>query len=394
MKILYCHDNVYLRKRSDVYSAGQFSYSYWHPYLEAFGSLCVLGRGRDVSEKEDVSKLNKSNGNNVEIITYPNMNSLKGLLKNREKIKQDIAAHVHNCDGVIIRAMSEIGWLAFCEAQKHGRPVAHEMSGCPWDNTWNHGSLAAKIYAPMRYLRARKVAASASHVLYVTRDFLPRRYPAKGEVAIASNVRLNKTPQTILKKRLEKIEGYNRNQVFRLGIIGALDHRLKGVHVALDALAKCRNKNFELHLLGPGGIKAIEKQAEERGLVSRLIFHGVLPAGQPVYDWLDDIDLYMQPSFHEGLPRALIEAMSRGCPALGSMAGGIPELLPKDVLHKPGDAVKLAHDLDSFFNNQNSVKAHAQRNFEAAQHYTADKLVPIRKAFWSSFAQLVQNTRA
>lgn len=41
--------------------------------------------------------------------------------------------------------------------------------------------------------------------------------------------------------------------------------------------------------------------------------HGVLPADQAVLDWLDEIDLYIQPSLTEGLPRAVIEAMDTGC---------------------------------------------------------------------------------
>ena len=71
------------------------------------------------------------------------------------------------------------------------------------------------------------------------------------------------------------------------------------------------------------------------------MFNGVLPSGQPVLNWLDDIDIYVQPSFQEGLPRALVEAMSGGRPAFASTTGGIPELLPADCLHCPGDAARL-----------------------------------------------------
>ena len=51
-----------------------------------------------------------------------------------------------------------------------------------------------------------------------------------------------------------------------------------------------------------------------------------------MFEWLDDMDLYIQPSLQEGLPRAVVEAMSRGLPALGAHTGGIPELLGEDCI--------------------------------------------------------------
>ena len=58
---------------------------------------------------------------------------------------------------------------------------------------------------------------------------------------------------------------------------------------------------------------------------------GPMPHNE-VFKWLETIDLYVQPSRQEGLPRALIEAMSRGVPAFGARTGGIPELLDEDFI--------------------------------------------------------------
>ncbi len=53
---------------------------------------------------------------------------------------------------------------------------------------------------------------------------------------------------------------------------------------------------------------------------------------EDVFNWLETIDIYTQPSRQEGLPRALIEAMSRGLPAFGARTAGIPELLEKEFI--------------------------------------------------------------
>ena len=50
-------------------------------------------------------------------------------------------------------------------------------------------------------------------------------------------------------------------------------------------------------------------------------------------DWLEnDVNIYIQPSLQEGLPRSVIEAMSFGIPCLGSSIAGIPELLESNCL--------------------------------------------------------------
>ncbi|MAQ71570.1 MAG: glycosyl transferase family 1 [Alphaproteobacteria bacterium] len=394
MKILYCHDNVYYKDDQEKnFSAGQFGYDYWQPYLEAFGSLTVLGRGEHLPDNADMRKMSRSDGQNVEVKTFKNINSPRGLWAHKAQVTSAILKEVGNSDGVIIRAMSEIGWIAFKEARRLGLPIAHELSGCPWDNTWNHGSLIGKLYAPVRYLRARKVAREADGVIYVTRDFLPTRYPAKGLTAIASNVRLEKPKPAVLERRKEKVE--RSSAYLSIGLIGQLDHKLKGIDVAIKALAAFKEKhpssNVNLHLLGPGNPKKYETLIKDLNLTNNISFDGILSGGQAVYNWLDNIDIYIQPSFHEGLPRALIEAMSRGCPCLASTAGGIRELLDEDFLHKPGDYDKLAKDIEKIHTSTPSeLKQISETNFKKSLHYTSEKLIPIRQEFWGKFANTVK----
>ncbi len=396
MKILYTHDNVYYPTEDGVLSAGQFSYEYWQPYLEAFGSMTVLGREGQITKGTDVSKYNRADGKGITINTLSNMNSIRGQLSNRSEVVNAVKRAVQESDGLIVRAMSEIGWTAFKEAKRIGIPIVHELSGCPWDNTWNHGSLIAKAYAPLRYLRAKKVARSADQVLYVTRDFLPKRYPSTGQTAIASNVRIETPDPQVLEKRQRKIRSLTKNKTLPItfGIIGHLDHRLKGIDIALKAMAryqKSASRDFRLRILGPGSPQKFKAEIHDLGLQDRVSFDGVLPAGDAVLKWLDDIDIYLQPSFHEGLPRALIEAMSRGCPALASTAGGIAELLPQECLHKPGDDVKLALDIRFMTTSgEDTLLMRSQENFEATMAYTQDKLNPVRKKFWNDFADRVR----
>ena len=61
-----------------------------------------------------------------------------------------------------------------------------------------------------------------------------------------------------------------------------------------------------------------------------------------VFSWLDSIDIYVQPSFMEGLCRSIVEAMSRACPVICTNVGGNYELVSSDCLFEKADYVKLA----------------------------------------------------
>ena len=112
---------------------------------------------------------------------------------------------VAESDGVIIRAVSDIGWIAYKHAKRMGKPIAMEMAACAWDSTWNHGNKLGKIYAFIRQYRDRIMTANADYVMYVSQKFLQDRYPTNGQVECASNVRVDAIDEDALEKRLEII---------------------------------------------------------------------------------------------------------------------------------------------------------------------------------------------
>ena len=144
MRILYCHDNIYQQcKDGTIYSPGQFPYSYWEPFLNSFDHLVVTGRGTDVDT--DRNKLNVSGGPNVSFTLFPNINCPKGRIRHIRSVDKRLKKIVAEADGGIIRAVSDIGWLAYKHAKKMNKPIAMEMAACAWDSTWNHGNKLGKI---------------------------------------------------------------------------------------------------------------------------------------------------------------------------------------------------------------------------------------------------------
>lgn len=174
----------------------------------------------------------------------------------------------------------------------------------------------------------------------------------------------------------------------RLGLIGTLKTRYKGIQTVFQALAKIQDSLsfIEFHVLGPGDTSPWVREAEAYGIDSVVRFDGTLPPGEKVMRWLDSIDIYLQPSFKEGLPRALIEAMSRGCPAIASNCAGIPELLSADCLIDPGDSNRLAQLVKTACSDIEWRRTQAINNFNESAKYSSDFLMEKRISFWRELA--------
>lgn len=210
----------------------------------------------------------------------------------------------------------------------------------------------------------RKAIKSASNLIYVTNEFLQKRYPTKGKNIGCSDVR-------ILNFKKENFKNViNSNKKIILGTVGNVGIRYKGqkyVIKALNNLKKMGNNNFEYHLVGGGNKEYLNKLIEKYSLQDEVKFIGSLPHDK-VFQWYKSLDLYIQPSKIEGLPRALIEAMSCGIPCLGSSIGGIPELLDQDSTFKRGN-IKQIQELLLRAENECFRKEKAQKCFEKSKNY-------------------------
>ena len=104
-----------------------------------------------------------------------------------------------------------------------------------------------------------------------------------------------------------------------------------------------------------------------------------------VFDWLDDIDFYIQPSKQEGLPRSMVEAISRACPSAGSTAGGMSELVSSDYIFHKANVNEIVNLIDSL--TKEKLTQEACRNFKTAQNYKKEVLDAKRRTFYKNFAE-------
>ena len=388
--ILFCHDTYYSQcPDGTIYAYGAFSYSLWKTrFLPFFNTISVIGRKK--AFVDEALSLDISSGEFVTHHLLPNINTPIKRLTQGRMLYATIREHVAKADGVIIRGPTEFGMMAAKAARELGVPYAVEMSGCAFDHSWFHGSMIGKLYAPIKYLRARHMVLYANQVIYVTERFLQKRYPTQGHTEFASNVEISAPQPCVIKRRLDRIKKRQDREPTVIGLIGNYGNTLKGLDIAFNALAYIRRNriNASLKILGSGNQERWQRQIQKLSLQEHIEFSGTLQGGDAVMNWLDKLDIYIQPSRHEGLPRAVIESMSRGLPVLASNAGGTAELLQKECIHNVNDQIAFNSQLLSIIQDTSAQIKNAQYNFTRAQDYTRAVLQPKRNAFWQTFTRL------
>jgi len=108
--------------------------------------------------------------------------------------------------------------------------------------------------------------------------------------------------------------------------------RLKGLHVLLDALSQLARAGiaFEVDLIGPGDadyVRELQASSNAPELRGKVRFPGAVPWGDALFEYLDRAELFVLPSFTEGTPKSVTDAMARGLVVIASRVGGIARLV-------------------------------------------------------------------
>jgi glycosyltransferase involved in cell wall biosynthesis len=288
---------------------------------------------------------------------------------------------VDDHDVIILRLPSAAGAIAYEYAKSINKPILIEMVACVYDALWNY-DWRGKLLANYKLKKYQAILKNASHVLYVTSEFLQKRYPTKGKAIGCSDVVVKELDTTILKKRLLKIE--NLQEPLVLGTVAAIDVPYKGQADVIKVIAKSNKKKLFYQIVGQGNSNKLQTLVDQNQLQNEVQILGSLSHDQ-VFEFIDAIDLYIQPSKQEGLPRAVIEAMSRACPVIGSNIAGIPELINKAALFEAGNLDEINNVIAQI--DKNILGQWAEENFNKAAAFKRETLDGKRKQFYDQFKQ-------
>jgi glycosyltransferase involved in cell wall biosynthesis len=138
-----------------------------------------------------------------------------------------------------------------------------------------------------------------------------------------------------------------------VGSVGRLSQE-KGHRILLEAFKKLQSErdNIRLVIIGDGPLRQeLEQMSSDLGLSNAVVFTGQVNDAASYYRVFD---IFVLPSFTEGLPLALLEAMSTAKPVVASSVGGIPAIFSKAPIGRlvtPGNPDHLAAALSELISD-------------------------------------------
>lgn len=312
--------------------------------------------------------------NNVDYF-LPISKDISTYLTNQRLNKKKVEQAVEGKDLVIGYAPFENAAYAQKVAEKKGIPFLSFLVGCPWNVLIHHHRLLVKMMAPKSWLFTRRMLKNSNYVHYVTRFYLQDKYPTKGKSLGCSDINLCDFDLEAFNHRMKNRQEKTPSSEIKLITVGSLDAGYKGQEYVIRAMAQLKRKGdnrYHYYLIGTGKGERLHKIAQQLNIEDQVHFLGRKTIDE-VFSWLDECDIYLQPSLTEGLPRSVVEAMSRALPCIGFHTGGIPELLEPQYVVKQKDVDGIVSKL-RLLENENEYKRVAEQNYKEAQNYDHEKL--------------------
>jgi len=176
----------------------------------------------------------------------------------------------------------------------------------------------------------------------------------------------DKISEIIDEEKIEIVENYchipqvkksvRKNQILFLGAIG----ERKGCFDIPDIYQKVVEKAGMLPLImaGDGEVEIVKSMLEQRKLLDNVSFPGWI-RGEEKEKLLEESSYFLFPSYNEGMPMAVLEAMAYGMGIVTSDVGGIPKLIENGIsgyICTPGNVEDFAESMIQLILNEEKLK--------------------------------------
>lgn len=176
------------------------------------------------------------------------------------------------------------------------------------------------------------------------------------------NIRILYNPTVI--KKINHIE----SQQVRFLLMGRLEKR-KGIYDIIEAAKYIQRPDVIINLYGDGNLEEFQKLIIDNNLQEKIQIKGWI-SGDQKDEVFQASDVLILPSYNEGLPMSILEAMAIALPIISTPVGGIPEAVEDGVngfLIQPGDYKALAEKIDTLANDKQLREQMGQNGYKMAK---------------------------
>ena len=199
------------------------------------------------------------------------------------------------------------------------------------------------------------------------RDYFTKTFKTK-RIFVINNIVDYKEPNILeSKKALVKF-------VF-LGRVGAR----KGIYDLIEAIKNSKDSlegKFVLKIGGDGEIEKLKECITKYKIDSLVEYIGWVSADHKE-KLLKSSDVMIMPSYNEGLPISLLEAMSYTMPIISTNVGGIPQILKNGhngKIVRPGNIEEIQKAILFYLNNRDTIKTHGENSYEIVKDFFPEKV--------------------
>lgn len=219
----------------------------------------------------------------------------------------------------------------------------------------------------------------------------------KNKLLIVNSIALNKEYEKITKRvhivkttTLQKDDFYLRKTYniappIKLLYTGRFDYQ-KGLKELITALSGLRKKgcDIELHMVGweessKNNIETnLKTFAKALDVDQHIVWHGKKKTGGELNMFYRDADIYVIPSYHEGFPRTIWEAMANSCPVIATKVGSIPYFLEHEkhaLLIEPKDTDAIKDAILRLATDENLRRSLILNGFKLATENTIERQI-------------------
>jgi len=259
------------------------------------------------------------------------------------------------------------------------RKVVYHLHGGKFHTFYNNGS---KLYRKC----VRHLLEEATHVVCLSaywEKFLTAHFKIKS-VSIIHN------PIAICGDRPNITTSSHHLSMLFLGKIG--DN--KGIFDLLAIIARNRDhyrRHITLKIGGNGDVNRLKKFIADRELEDIVEYAGWVH-GPAKHHLLSTCDVLILPSYNEGLPISILEAMSYSKPIISTTVGGIPEIVKNGVngfLTAPGDQHALEKHIHQLLYDTTLQQQMGKKSFEMVAPYRINNVLNEMQAL---YVNLINNT--
>lgn len=166
-----------------------------------------------------------------------------------------------------------------------------------------------------------------------------------------------------------------KTHILYLGLIT----KAKGIFDLIDTIYEHKEDlkgNIVLHIGGNGETETLKKMIGDYSLQDIVLFEGWV-SGEKKIELLNNADIFILPSYTEGLPISILEAMSYRLPVISTPVGGIPEVIEdgkNGILFTPGDKEALYRAIEKLYTDKEQRKSMGELSYSKVQSYFPDNV--------------------